>query len=74
MKSKGITLKIPESALKFLTHEAIKLGTGARALKGLLNDMIVPEIDHVVDMLDQGISEEIVYKPKAEELIKRLKK
>ena len=74
LKSKGITLEIPESALRFLTHEAIKLETGARALKGLLNDMIAPEIDHVVDMLDQGISEEIIYKPEAEELIKRLKK
>ena len=74
LKSKGITLEIPESALRFLTHEAIKLETGARALKGLLNDMIAPEIDRVVDMLDQGISEEIVYKPEAEELIKRLKK
>ncbi|MCI5703161.1 MAG: AAA family ATPase [Erysipelotrichaceae bacterium] len=74
LKSKGITLEIPELALRFLTHEAIKLETGARALKGLLNDMIAPEIDHVVDMLDQGISEEIIYKPEAEELIKRLKK
>jgi ATP-dependent Clp protease ATP-binding subunit ClpX len=74
LKSKGITLEIPESALRFLAHEAIKLETGARALKGLLNDMIAQEIDHVVDMLDQGTSEEIVYKPEAEELIKRLKK
>lgn len=74
LKSKGITLEIPESALRFLTHEAIKLETGARALKGLLSDMIAPEIDRVVDMLDQGVAEELTYKPAAEELIKRLKK
>lgn len=74
LKNKGITLEIPESALRFLAREAVKLETGARALKGLLNDMIAPEIDRVVDMLDQGTSEETIYKPKAEELIKRLKK
>jgi ATP-dependent Clp protease ATP-binding subunit ClpX len=56
-KNKGITLNIEDSALTAIAKNAIDIGTGARGLRSILNDVL---LDSMFDIHDEDDIESIV--------------
>ena len=56
-KNKGITLNIEDSALTAIAKNAIDIGTGARGLRSILNDVL---LDSMFDIHDEDDIESVV--------------
>lgn len=54
LETLGINLNIPESTLKLLAKKAYSLNTGARSLNAIFENAFEPEINGVVDKIDNG--------------------
>lgn len=74
LKLKGITLNIPESALRQMAHKAYTLQTGARSLRGIFEFAISEEMNHIVDMIDSGTLSETTFDVSFENITKRLER
>ena len=70
----GITLNIPESTLRLIAAKAHKLHTGARSLEAIFNEALEPEINAIVDRLDEGNTSEITINVDEKEMVKRLER
>ena len=55
-----------------MASKAFSLKKGARSLKGVFHEAISPEIDHIVDELDEGNIATTDYEVADEVIVKRL--
>ncbi len=73
LSSQNIKLTVPESGLRAMASKAYKMQCGARSLRSVFDFAVVPEIDRIIDKLDDGTnpenSEAIVSE---EQIVKRL--
>lgn len=74
LSSRGITLNIPESTLRLIASKAYKLQTGARSLAAIFNEALEPELNTIVDRLDEGNTSEITINVDEKEIVKRLER
>ena len=74
LKAKGITLNISDESLKYMSRKALSLKKGARSLRGIFDIAIAPEINHIVDEMDENNIETSSYDVSDEAVVKRLEK
>ena len=73
LESKGIKLNISEDILKYMVDKAYSLQKGARSLKGIFGIAIAPEINRIVDQIDEGLLKTKSFDVDIENAVKRLK-
>ena len=71
---RNIDLQIAEEALKYIAKVAYGLKKGGRGLTGVFNDVIQPEIDSIVDEIDEGNIITGGYEVPYEQVVKRLER
>lgn len=74
LASHGITLHIPDSTLRLIAAKAYKLHTGARSLSAIFDEVLEPEINAIVDQLDEGSVKTATIEVAEEEMVKRLER
>ena len=74
LKLNGITLNIPEGALRQMAHKAYLLQTGARSLRGIFEFALQDELNHIVDKIDSGTLTEGTCEVSEEAVVKKLEK
>ena len=74
LRLNGITLNIPESALRQMAHKAYLLQTGARSLRGIFEFALQDELNHIVDKIDSGTLTEGTCEVSEEAVVKKLEK
>ena len=74
LETVGIALNIPESTLKLIASKAYKLHTGARSLSAIFDEALEPEINAIVDQLDEGNIGSVTIEVAEEEMVKRLER